>query len=114
LPIELDWEIETPESWEMPAVASADGVVDPNYPSKGVNSVVIATNQTSVYCFDPAFTPKTAVGSPHLNNNAVVATATPPNAALTTCPSTHRDAAARTYAADTGADAAINFQIVFE
>lgn len=92
-----------------------EGAVDPAYSSKGVNGVVKPEGETSVYCFDLTFTPKTAVGSPFLFNSAVVATVTPPNAALTsTCPPTHDDAAAQTYGSSTGTDAAINFQIVFE
>lgn len=90
------------------------GAVDTAYPSKGVVDVDLATGTTSIYCFNLTFTPKRAVGSPHLNNSAVVATVTPPNSALNTCPSTHRDAAAHTYGSSTGTDAAINFQIVFE
>jgi hypothetical protein len=98
------------------------GGVDSDYPSKGVNGVVIAdpVNKPSVYCFDLAFTPKTAVGSPHLNNNAVVATSTPnlenpfSDAVRQNCEAPFTDAAAHTYAADTGANAPINFQIVFE
>jgi len=80
---------------------------------------VIPTGETSIYCFDLAFTPKTAVGSPHLNNSAVVATATPDNkpesdAVTQNCPATHRDAAVHTYGSSTGEDAPINFQVVFE
>jgi len=76
---------------------------------------VIPAGETGLYCFDLTFTPKTAIGSPFLFNSAVVATATPPNAALPgQCPSTHRDAAAQTYGSSTGTDAAINFQVVFE
>jgi hypothetical protein len=97
------------------------GAVDTTYPSKGVNGIVTVigpgtnpTNEKNLYCFDLAFTPKTAVGSPHLNNSAVVATATSPNSALNTCPATHRDAAAATYGSSEGNAAPVNFQIVFE
>jgi hypothetical protein len=89
-----------------------NGSVDAAYPSKGVNGVVIPTGTTNLYCFDLAFTPHAAVGAPHLANAAWVATATPPNDALNSCPDTHRDAAAKTYGSDAGA-APINFQIVF-
>jgi hypothetical protein len=91
-----------------------EGDVDTVYPSKGVNHVVIPEGQTSVYCFDLTFTPKTAVGSPHVNNSAVVATVTPPNAALSACPATYQDAMVKTYGSSTGTAAPINFQIVFE
>jgi hypothetical protein len=91
-----------------------EGDVDTVYPSKGVNDVVIPEGQTSVYCFDLTFTPKTAVGSPHVNNSAVVATVTPPNAALSACPATYQDAMVKTYGSSTGTDVPINFQIVFE
>jgi hypothetical protein len=90
-----------------------EGAIDSAYSSKGVNGVVIPDGQTSLYCFDLTFTPDIAVGSPHVNNSAVVATITPPNNALTTCPATHRDAAAKTYGSSEGDDVAINFQIMF-
>jgi hypothetical protein len=90
------------------------GDVDTVYPSKGVNDVQIPEGQTSLYCFDLAFTPKTAVGSGHINNSAVVSTVTPPNDGLNTCPVDYRDAAVKTYGSDTGMAAAINFQVVFE
>ncbi len=97
------------------------GGIDTDYPSKGVNGVVVPTDDptASLYCFDLTFTPKVAVGAPHINNSGVVATATPSadpfnNPIPGRCPTTHRDAAARTYGSDTGSGAAINFQIVFE
>lgn len=92
-----------------------EGIVDSGYPSKGVNGVVIAEGETSLYCFDLAFTPQAAVGSPFFTNNATVATVTPPNAALAgSCPAGHKDAAVKTYAAESGSAAPINFQVVFE
>ena len=92
-----------------------EGDVDTVYPSKGVNDVVIPTGETSIYCFDLTFTPKTAVGSPFITNSAVVATVTPPNALLTSnCDAPHNDAAAQTFGSSTGTGTAINFQIVFE
>ena len=95
------------------------GGVDTDYPSKGVKSVVVPTDSSSLYCFDLTFTPKVAVGAPHINNSGVVATATPSanlgsSAIPSACPTTHRDAAARTYGSDTGTGTALNFQIVFE
>lgn len=92
-----------------------EGTVDSGYPSKGVNGVVIAEGETSLYCFDLTFTPQAAVGSPFFTNNATVATVTPPNAALSnSCPAGHRDAAVQTFAAESGSSAPINFQVVFE
>jgi hypothetical protein len=91
------------------------GGVDPDYPSRGVNDVLIPEGKTAVYCFDLTFTPKAAAGSSHLNNSAVIAAATPPNNAIAAnCPTTHRDAAVRTYGSNTGTEAAVNFQIIFE
>ncbi len=95
------------------------GDVDPDYPSRGVNDVVTPTGKPNVYCFDLTFAPNAAVGSPHPNNNAVVATWTQTNASASDsvdveCDPPHDDAVARTFAADTGDPAAINFQIVFE
>jgi hypothetical protein len=91
------------------------GNFDSTYPSKGVNDVLVPEGKPAVYCFDLTFTPVAAVGSPHLNNSAVIGTVTPPNDAIVqNCPATHRDAAAHTYGSSTGADAAINFQIIFE
>jgi len=83
------------------------GDVDPLYPSKGVNSVVIPTGKTSIYCFDLTFTPKTAVGSPHPNNSAVVATGTNSVSSSSDivdneCDAPHDDAVARTYDSNTG------------
>jgi hypothetical protein len=80
---------------------------------------VIPTGKTSIYCFDLTFTPKTAVGSPHPNNSAVVATGTNSVSSSSDivdneCDPPHDDAVARTYGSNTGTDAPINFQIVFE
>lgn len=95
------------------------GIVDNDYPSKGINSVVVPTDDSSLYCFDLTFIPKAAVGAPHINNSGVVATATPPTDSLNNpipskCQTPHRDAAVRTYGSDTGTGTAINFQIMFE
>ena len=94
------------------------GGVDTNYPSKGVVDVLIPEGKTAVYCFDLTFTPTAAVGSPHFNNSAVVAAATPDNGpaddpVTLNCPTTHRDAAVHTFGSNTGAPAAINFQVVY-
>jgi hypothetical protein len=90
--------------------------------SKGIVSIQRAEASNSnpdgelnVYCFDLSFTPKVAVASPFFWNNTVVGTVTPPNSFLTsTCPATHDDMAARTYAANTSADTdEVSFSIVF-
>jgi hypothetical protein len=98
-----------------------EGTVDGDYPEKGIETggVVIPEGQTSVYCFALTFTPKAAVGSPHINNSAVVAAVTPDDdpfnsdAITQNCPPTHRDAAVKTYGSNTGTAVPINFQIVF-
>ena len=87
--------------------------------SRGVISIQRVTptgsSAASVYCFDLGFTPKVAVASPFFANNAVVATVTPPNDLLnSTCPATHRDMAAQTFAANTSEKREdINFSIMF-
>jgi hypothetical protein len=81
--------------------------------AKGINDVQRSTTDTSVYCFDLKFTPRTAVASANINNNATVGTALG-NAVPSSCPTGFRDAAARTYAANTSAPLSdINFGIVF-
>lgn len=96
-----------------------DGGIDADYPSEGVNGVVVPTDDFSLYCFDLTFTLKAAVGATHINNSGVVATATPSadpfsNPIPGRCQTPLRDAAVRTYGSDTGSGTAINFQIVFE
>ena len=82
--------------------------------SKGVNDVVTVEGFDSRYCFDLTFKPKVAVGSPFINNNATVATATPPdNFSSLGCPAGYRDAAVRTFAANTSAEEAVSFKIMF-
>jgi hypothetical protein len=98
-------------------VTGAAGTVDTSYPSKGVIGIVKPSGAASnLYCFDLSFTPKTAVGSPFINNSAVIAIVTPPNSTLTSsCAEPHRDAAVRIYGSSTGEAANdVNFQIVFE
>ena len=75
--------------------------------------MTIPSGQTNVYCFDLAFTPKAAVGSPFVTNAAIVALVTPPNEHVRSwCPDDFEDAAAKTYGSN-GVDAAINFQVIF-
>jgi hypothetical protein len=78
---------------------------------KGVIDVQRPT--TGLYCFDLSFTPKAAVASGHINNNATVGTilgSSVPSA----CTGEFRDAAARTYAANTSAaQDDLSFGIVF-
>jgi hypothetical protein len=74
------------------------------------------TNAQNMYRFGLTCTPAGAVGSPHANNAAVVATATPPNDSLGSCPVGFRNAAVVTYSSsepDTSIDVAINFTIIF-
>ena len=98
-----------------------NGGVDDDYPSRGINGVIRPAPETnpSLYCFDLTFIPSAGVGSPHINNGAVVAVATPNlfglpsnNPVPSACQAPHRDAAVKTYGSD-GAGAAINFQVVF-
>ena len=66
-----------------------------------------------MYCFDLAFPPKTAVASAHINYNATVGTGLE-NAVPSSCQEPYRDAAAKTYAANTSeVRSDINFGIVF-
>jgi len=103
------------------AHVTPEGDIDTSYPRKGVNDIIIPTGETSLYCFDLTFTPKTAVGSPHPFNSAVVGTATPDldsnpgnDVVSQECPTNYKDAVVKTYGSSTGTDAATNFQIVFE
>jgi hypothetical protein len=88
----------------------------PHRTSEGVDVLVQGTGLTRKYCFRLPFRPTVAVGSPHFNNSAVVATVTQPDAVAVGCPSTHSDAAARTYAASGDADGdvvEVHFRIIF-
>lgn len=81
--------------------------------SKGINGVRRSTTDNSVYCFDLAFTPRVAVASANINNNATVGTVLG-TGVPSGCPVGFKDAAARTYAANTSApNSEINFGIVF-
>ena len=81
--------------------------------ARGINGVQRSTSNSSVYCFDLTFTPRTAVASAHLNNNATVGTVLGsgvPNG----CQAPYRDAAAKTYGANDSSDHNdVNFGIVF-
>ena len=90
-----------------------DGTFDPAR-SKGVNDVVKTAPNEGRYCFDLTFVPNVVVGSPFINNNATIATATPPDAFNIACPAGYRDAAVRTYAANTSAEVSdVSFKIMF-
>lgn len=83
--------------------------------AKGINGVQRSTTDNSVYCFDLTFSPRTAVASAHLNNNATVGTVLG-SGVPAGCTAPYRDAAARTYAANDSISPArsdINFGIVF-
>ena len=77
--------------------------VNHNGPTLGHSKGVVGTQRSesapSVYCFNLAFTPKVAVASGHINNNATVGTALG-SSEPTSCPEGFRDAAAKTYAAN--------------
>jgi hypothetical protein len=96
------------------AFVDPEGDVDPER-SKGVNDVLVPEGEsnTNLYCFDLTFTPDIAVGSPFINNSAVVATETRSNTIPAACPVPNRDAAVKTYASEDGSAAPINFHIVF-
>ena len=80
--------------------------------SKGINGVQRSTSDDSVVCFDLTFTPRTAVASAHLNNNATVGTAL--GSVPVGCAAPYRDAAARTYGAnDSTPHSDVNIGIVF-
>ena len=82
--------------------------------AKGINGVQRSTTlDDGVYCFDLTFTPRTAVASAHLNNNATVGTVFG-SGVPAGCTAPYRDAAAKTYAANTSTPSdEINFGIVF-
>ena len=81
--------------------------------AKGINGVQRSTSNSSVYCFDLTFTPKTAVASAHLNNNATVGTVLG-SGVPAGCAAPYRDAAAKTYGANDSSDHSdVNFGIVF-
>jgi hypothetical protein len=101
----------------LPACTTAPTPVCTFEDSKAVKGVTRTTPPGSgvanLYCFDLAFIPHVAVASPFVNNNAVVATAAREDVPAS-CTAPYTDAAARTYAADTGENRAdIGFAIVF-
>ena len=67
---------------------------------KGVIDVQRPTITTGLYCFDLSFTPKAAVASGHIANNATVGTSLG-NSVSGLCPEGFKDASAKTYAANT-------------
>ena len=89
-----------------------DGTFDPAR-LKGVNDVVKTAPTSGRYCFDLTFVPNVVVGSPFINNNATVATATPPDTFNIACSAGYRDAAVRTYAADDSSEVSVSFKIMF-
>ena len=94
------------------AHVNVDGTFDPSR-SKGVNDVTTDAGGPGRYCFDLTFTPNVVVGSPFINNSAVVATATPPDNFNIPCPEGYRDAAVRTYASQDGSAVPVSFKIMF-
>jgi hypothetical protein len=96
-------------------VTTSPGIVPGS--SKGVIDVVRTAAPGHYYCFNLSFTPKAAVASAHINNNATVGTGVG-SAVPAACPAGFEDAAARTYAAndsspDTMVHTDINFGIAF-
>jgi hypothetical protein len=65
--------------------------------SKGV--IGVQRTDTGIYCFDLSFTPRAAVASGNINNNATVGTALG-SSVPSGCVAPYRDAAAKTYAAN--------------
>jgi hypothetical protein len=94
------------------AHVNVNGTFDPNR-SKGVNGISTDAGGPGRYCFDLTFKPNVVVGSPFINNSAVVATATPPDNFNIACPEGFRDAAVRTYASEDGAAVPVSFKIMF-
>jgi hypothetical protein len=74
-----------PQGYAHVNVGGTTPTFDPTR-SKGVNDVVTIQGSDARYCFDLTFKPNVAVGSPFINNNAVVATATPPDTLTRTAP----------------------------
>jgi hypothetical protein len=101
------------------AQVSASPNTTPHRTSEGVSVLVEGSGTSRKYCFSLPFRPIVAVGSPHFNNSAVVATVTEPHAvgAGIGCPTSHSDAAARTFAASGDSDGTVsdqvNFRIIF-
>jgi hypothetical protein len=90
-------------------VAHSKGVIGVEKPDVGGDNNSINDN---LYCFELAFAPHAAVGSPHITNGAAIATALQPNSAVdSSCDPPHNDAAVRTLGF--GGPEPINFQIVF-
>jgi hypothetical protein len=102
----------------LPNCTSATPSVCTFEDSKAVKGVIRTTptasaTVASLYCFDLAFTPHIAVASPYINNNAVIATAAREDVP-SRCTAPYNDAAARTYAANTGEERQdIGFAIEF-
>ena len=95
-------------------VNATTGTFDPAR-SKGVVEVRKG-GQPNEYCFDLTFKPKVAVGSPFINNNAVVGVWTPPDGVVGfSCPTREDglpwDAAAQVHASQSPED--VSFKIVF-
>ena len=81
--------------------------------SKGVIGVQRSATAAGLYCFDLSFTPRAAVASGNINNNATVGTALG-SSVPSSCEAPYRDAAAKTYAAnDSTARNDLSFGIVF-
>jgi hypothetical protein len=93
-----------------PTLASSKGVIGvQRVPPQGE-----PPQPTGIYCFDLAFTPNAAVASGHINNNATVGTIVGSSNVPSGCQAPYRDAAARTFAANTSEPRDdLSFGIVF-
>ena len=79
--------------------------------SKGVVGVERSSTVTGLYCFDLSFTPRVAVASGHINNNATVGTIL---GGFSGCQAPYTDAAAKVYGAnDSAPHNDVSFGIVF-
>jgi hypothetical protein len=109
-PLAMRRQIELPRGY---AQVNVSGPAPTLSGAKGVKGVVRHPSATGVYCFDLAFSPKTALASANFNNNATVGTALG-SGVPSGCPASHREAAAKTYAGNTSEERNdINFGIVF-
>jgi hypothetical protein len=110
-PVARRRQVEIPRGYAQVNVTAATVTVSG---AKGINGVQRSSNpDKSEYCFDLTFVPKVAVASAHFNNNATVGTILG-TGVPSTCPTGFKDAAAKTYAANTGVpNSEVNFRIIF-
>jgi hypothetical protein len=109
-PVARRRQIEVPRGYAQVNVTSASVTLSG---AKGINGVQRSTTDNSIYCFDLSFvSPKVAVASAHINNNATVGTILG-TGVPSSCPAGFKDAAAKTYAANTSeGNSQVNFRIM--